>query len=691
MPQLIGGLAMLRIKHLKVSILTASGEIEFRAEFRAGLNIIRGDNSSGKSTLLSCIAYALGMEELLGGKSETILSYALRDYVELETGKAPIISSSVMLEIENKEKRIVCLRRFIRAQDKGSKLIEVIDGPAISVPGVYATKPTFVHDAGSATSEDYGFYRFLEEFIRFELPHVPSTKGGTVKLYIQTVFAALFIEQKRGWTDYIANIPYFQIRDAFEKVFEFILDMDVFENARRRSELSDAAAKIQTKWAELSYEISLIANRAVLSVDGIPQRASPEFDVTAVRVSKILKEGATPVHEYVAGKRNEVAAIEQERTQTDESGGGQEQEFKELSQAIVEASLSAEALSKDIAINTGSLRNNEKALEEAREDIERNKIARKITKIGGDLGLSSAAGVCPTCHQAVDDTLFLADTLVQPMSLEENIKYLDSQERMLESYVNGTKGLLEKQEGQLRAILDELSSLRRRAVAARRDFVVNDPAVRESLLRRKIQIEDDVDGVVKAEGEIKNVLAQLGVLKEEWQGNLQESAKLPKEYHSKNDLEKIRLFEKEFLAAAKMFGYRSADISEIEINWDTYKPYLAGTVLREINTKVDIKTDSSASDYVRLIWAYLLALYAVSNVRFGNHPGILVLDEPAQHSMSAGSVNALLRKLDQQQGLQSIVAASFDESDELYREETLGLEPNLIRLERKLFFVGGIE
>ncbi|TON79372.1 hypothetical protein CGH50_27835, partial [Vibrio parahaemolyticus] len=38
----------------------------FKFNFNSGLNIIKGQNSTGKSSILSCIYYNLGMEQLLG-------------------------------------------------------------------------------------------------------------------------------------------------------------------------------------------------------------------------------------------------------------------------------------------------------------------------------------------------------------------------------------------------------------------------------------------------------------------------------------------------------------------------------------------------------------------------------------------------------------------------------------------------
>ncbi|MCL9856031.1 hypothetical protein M0F12_19950, partial [Ralstonia solanacearum] len=110
--------------------------------------------------------------------------------------------------------------------------------------------------------------------------------------------------------------------------------------------------------------------------------------------------------------------------------------------------------------------------------------------------------------------------------------------------------------------------------------------------------------------------------------------------------------------------------------------------LREIRSKAQtsLTADSSASDFVRLIWSYLLALYQTSATRGfeGNHPGLILMDEPGQHSMRSSSQHALLQLLSGERRLQSIVAASFDENESVFIEATAGLDFKLIRWEGKV-------
>lgn len=153
-----------------------------------------------------------------------------------------------------------------------------------------------------------------------------------------------------------------------------------------------------------------------------------------------------------------------------------------------------------------------------------------------------------------------------------------------------------------------------------------------------------------------------------------------------------------FRANAGAFDYQSAPIKDIEFDLHTLLPYLAKIELREIiDTPTekqekaqppkdgDMAQNSSASDFVRLIWSYIISLYQTSahpTVK-GNHPGLIILDEPGQHSMATKSQLALFQMLASYPGLQAIVAASFDDSDAAFKESTTGVEFEYIRLGEK--------
>lgn len=167
-------------------------------------------------------------------------------------------------------------------------------------------------------------------------------------------------------------------------------------------------------------------------------------------------------------------------------------------------------------------------------------------------------------------------------------------------------------------------------------------------------------------------------------------ATFPSDLYSKRDRLKISILEKNFRANASAFNYTSAEIPEVQINAGTLLPALRDITLREV-LKRNVKSESSASDFVRLIWAFLLAVYQTSSSReyAGNHPGVVMFDEPGQHSMSETSQKALVNLMSGLKQLQSILAASFDESVAVFHRVTEGSHFHPIELPER--FIGPMQ
>ncbi len=402
-----------------------------------------------------------------------------------------------------------------------------------------------------------------------------------------------------------------------------------------------------------------------------------------VSVIKLLGDSEFGIEEYTGDLVRKIE--DAERRQRDDLREAPEEMVSKMELAVEEVSrLNSlhESIISEMHLNKSLLKEYSSTKESLMQDLSENKVARKLKEMGGDYRIQIAKDICPTCHQNVDDSLLLADTHVQPMNIDENISYLDKQVKMLERYMAGVDKVIEKQERQLRQIQNELADKKREVIGVRRD-ISSFSELSEAELRNQIKNEDEISQLEKASDGIDELTKELEELSVKFKKNKQARANLPKDHLSNNDRSKLRAMEKAFKKMAGEFEYKSANTSEIEINEETYLPFLSGIALREISEK-DIKADSSASDFVRLIWAYLLSIYQTSNKMKGNHPGFITLDEPGQHSMAHSSVNALFKALNGYSGLQSIVAASFNENDSDFATETDGVSFKLIQVGDKL-------
>ncbi|EMA3775401.1 AAA family ATPase [Vibrio cholerae] len=221
----------MKFRKLKVKILSEGQWYGFEYEFLPGLNIIRGDNSSGKSTLVNSLIYSIGMEELIGSKGPSSLPYALRTHFELDDKEYINVESYTLVELENSKGEVKTFKRYISSKDKDSKLVQIIHGDYLTQneSGSFNSSPVYLHDPNSATNEEFGFFATFEKFLGLELPNIADNKGYNRKLYLQYIFAALLIEQKRGWTNYIANTPYFGVSNVVQKTVSYLLNLDTFD------------------------------------------------------------------------------------------------------------------------------------------------------------------------------------------------------------------------------------------------------------------------------------------------------------------------------------------------------------------------------------------------------------------------------------------------------------------------------
>ncbi|XLZ68763.1 hypothetical protein ABT364_19740 [Massilia sp. SR12] len=673
------------IRAIRFKAVTEQGDFGFAFSFARNLTVIRAGNSGGKSTFVGCLLYALGMEEVIGGKGEKALPYAVRDYIENDSARLPISSSEVLLEVENRTGNVITLRRAVKDDERSTKLIEVFESAHLTkAESLGRAKPTYLHDSGGAQLDE-GFHRYLESFLELKLPKVARTNGQETKLYLQMIFAALAVEQKRGWTDYIANIPFYGVRDAKTRVAEFLLGLGVFEMVAKRNRLNLESVQIDTDWRGKLAELKSEAYRYGMALDGIPAGPSSEFDATKASVVKSGTPGVS-LTEYILQLHEEHQKLSRRAEESHRKTGAETvQEIEKTTEELRSLSVLHERALSSLTSHRSSQREYEGLLKETQEDLEKNKAAAKLRTLGAKLDLELATGHCPTCHQAVDDNL-LSDADSGPtMDLDMNISYLDSQSRMLKRQIAGLGEAIRELEGRTTELGQRLAG-KQDYLAALRGDVSSGTVESKALVRRQVQIEIDVhglEGLARRFSEDSEMLAKLG---EQLKANQLARRGLPHSAYSADDEKRIAAFQMHFRANAGSFGYKSAPINEIEISRENLTPSFTQMELREIIRKSDVVADSSASDFVRLIWSFLLALYQTSaNRNFeGNHPGLLILDEPGQHSMRVESQHALIQHLAGEAGLQSIVAASFDESDTVFKEATEGVKYHLIRWDGKL-------
>jgi chromosome segregation ATPase len=576
---------------------TDNQDYGYRIPFSPGLNIIRGDNSSGKSTFVNSLIYALGMEEIIGSKGSAALPYALKDRFDLDGEEKRVVNSTVYLELENKQGQIITLKRAIKSEAVDTKLIQIIEGAYLTNESVsnFRSQYTFLHDAGSAQDENRGFFAYLEKFLDLELPSLSDNKGKETKLYLQSVFSALLIEQKRGWTDYIANIPYYGVSGMREKVASFLLDLDSFRNTKKLNELQSQRARVLSEWSESATEIKVSVENKDLSVSGVSKAPSVEFDPKLVTIGERVGLEVKPFEQVKAELSQEMyEVVKSEKTQLSDDSPDLVAKIESVQGRIDELLLMQGMCGSQIKINESQLGQYKESLESIEKDLKGNKLTKKLVTFGVDEAeLDFAKGKCHTCLNPIDDILISPDSVAMPMSLEENITHLDNQKKMTKSLIDGLQKTIERDKGQLLTINREVAKFRKELISLKRD-IKSTNNIKEADIRKKIVIENRQAELKKLEEKVKGHLETLTSLAKHYKKLNSEIASLSKHSFTGNDWGKINAFSTEFKLLASKFGYRSAEVDEIEVKPGTLLPYLSDIELREqLETPTELQKKQS--------------------------------------------------------------------------------------------------
>lgn len=671
---------MLKINAIKIRIVTADGLYGFEQSFQNGLNIIRGNNSSGKSSLFQAILYALGLEELLGGKNEKTMQSVLKDQVEFpDSNFHEVLQSEVFLEIENKN--IITIRRSIVSPNESPKLVNIYYGNLLTGNNRYLKKQSmYIHDKGGATDMTYGFHFFLSEFLGWSLPEVMNNQGQPAHLYIQQIAPVFMIEQKSGWSDFFSTMPYYGIKQATSRVIEFILNMDIFENQKKKTELNYREDYIKETWKTEYIKISNLARDTRYDLQGLTENPSI-LNIKEVFLVKETENGVIDIESELLLLQKEYEELSQIPIKSiGENAEIFEKELNDLQYNLKQKSLLYDVLNSDLLLNKQQLEELNEQLLDVISDLQKNKSALKIRNLGGEIQSEIAVSICPTCHQHIEDSLLPHNVQEIPMSIDENIQYLESKKKMIEKYIEGQSKKCNEYNRNLDILKHELANIRAQIRSLKKDLIEDNRLPSISDIEYRLNLKKKIDFFDRKIDEFNELKEEFRNLSIEYKQLLVSKKNMLESFSSNTDRNKINDLEFFFKTALTDFKYESKPIKTIRISPDDYLP-LTQLITGE---KYNIRFDSSASDFIRCLWAYYIALMQTSLKYKGNHPNLLMFDEPKQQDMSEEGFKIFLHKLSKFSSEQVLVFASFENKEESFLSATEGLAYNLITIKEKL-------
>jgi hypothetical protein len=623
---------------LKNTVVTSSGDFGTRVEFDKGLNVLWADNTCGKSTTLNSILYALGLEILLGKKGFEAHKPALRSSLDYEGNSYEVLESFTQLEISNHRGEVVTVRRQIKGEED-DKLIVVNRAGVLTDPSSArdtAEEFFYIHTEGAAQRER-GFHFFLARFLGLTLPLVSTFRNTEVPLYLECIFPLLFIEQQRGWSALQATTPtQYRIKNVKKIAIEYVLNLDVSDLKKRRGEIAGAKANLRDEWRGLYRDVQRKAEdiggilkklpsqpEATLGEDQQPEIFVPQVDDKWINLRRNLiyrREQLNALKEETMlrmGRREN--KVEEKREELEDLESRlllQETALSRSRQSVHEEQRNLEMLDKRISA--------------AERDIEKNRDVLRLKQYGAYQEGSLKDGECPTCHQPVEDVLLDQANRNSPMSIENNIEFLREQKRAAELL---RRSSIRAKEAKRQVVVRnaEAAMRTRQKIKDLKTDLTNDariPAVSD--IREIVTLEEKVRRYEQTLEDVDAAASEFDELATRWHKILIKESELPSSVFSKDDEAKLEGLTKRFRENLSAFGFTSKKPTAIKLSADNYQP-----VMEEGNFEMSF--DASASDHIRLVWAYTLALQQVADLFDTNHLGISFYDEPAQQQVSKSS------------------------------------------------------
>lgn len=673
---------MLKINGLKINIHSTKGQFGFETLFHEHLNIVQGDNSSGKSTIFQSILYGLGMEELVGSRNDKAMQSVLKNEIlnDNRDKVADVIESSILLEIENESK--ITIERFIKSETKSSKLIRVYHGGLLTEDtSELESDLMYVHDPGSASDVEFGFFAFLESFLGFDLPKVQYNDGRMNKLYLQTLFPSFVIEQKVGWSDFLATVPFFNLKDKEKRAIEYVLGLDSWLIEEQKQEYQREKQVIEERWADNFGRLNEIARRSATEINGVDKSPFIITDIDRIFLSYITPEKGFSLGTYISFLEDELFTLEShEIPRIEDISQEKELELQKESEAYNLLMVRYNEIQNKSNISQESINTIQERLSQIEEELTHNKHHLKIKKLASDNDLTLAEDLCPSCRQPISDSLLPVDQIDNSMNIDQNIDYLESQKSIAQIYLINHRKELESLEQMSRTIEEALSNKRSSIRAIKRDLISDDRLPSAELIEKRIKLQNRLEFYKNIETELSELKDVFEEISDDWKIVLEKLEELPKESFSKTDFSKLSYLKKQFISLLEKFDYGSKSIKDLSISKDKLIPVAEG----QYHIKYNMRLDSSASDLVRAIAAYTLSLYKVSEEFETNHPGLIMLDEPGTQETAISTLREMLITL-QSYKAQSIVFASFKQSESDFKETTEGISFHHIKAPGKKF------
>jgi chromosome segregation ATPase len=376
---------------------------------------------------------------------------------------------------------------------------------------------------------------------------------------------------------------------------------------------------------------------------GIPNMPTAEFAQSATIELEALEDDWLPLQSAIENIRQRLSELDSlVIPETEESAPEVEEELNASKSKLSELTAVLETLQQEFSTYSQDKIAIEKRLSALRLDLKRNQDALKLQKLGSVLGKVAADRTCPTCHQEVTAELFPTASTVG-MAVEENIAFLKSQIDLYASTLRGLEVSMREARANYHAINEKLKRVRRRIRELKESLVQPSSSLSRARIEEIVQLQNRYDYLTSLQQSVDGLTDELRAIATAWAKLQTRLGEISGPDLSPRDEEKIGYLRATLREHLDRYGFRSFHTSEIDLAEDSFRP-LVRTIDKEGRlVERELGFEVSASDAIRLKWAYYLTLLSMSHAYNTNHPGLLILDEPGQQEIESESFVAFLR------------------------------------------------
>lgn len=623
----------------------------FDYNFQPGLNILSGDNSSGKSTVLSCIYYCLGMEQLASYGNADGLKECLKTSFKYNDTNYRVFESYAKLNLTNARGETATITRVIKSaheEDPNLLTVQIQNSPP---------EDKFVHASGD-TDHENGFYRWLSDYTDITIPVFTDEDGTKVKiLYLQQIFASSFVEQTKGWSDFFAQIPIFGTKKAKQKIVEYTLGLSGLIEEFEMDKLKEREKEYKNIWTNTIETFKAITSYYNLLTANLSETFTAELSPKKINSlsleTRIARGQYQNLEEIIAGLETDLRELKVKNllfrsalagsSELAKQHAGVSEKLKHLSQEY--KSIQNEKVNEEIKVQKYK-----QTFAQLTREIEALEGIHKLNQLQS-FHIGEVEN-CPVCNSSLLTNPDIVFTNIEKVSGLKSLAFYKSERSLYESYLKNSKDMISRfektasyYENRIAVVKDNLSILDSQ--------LLDDARIPSRIdISEEMRLKFDLEKTNKVAELFKRFKVDLSDISEKLASIRQRKAELKE--NTDLDEGKIAAYKNKFLEYLYTFGYSKEILFRIYISKDETNKLFPVVNATQTMPPQPIRLMSSASDFIRAQWAFYLTLLVKAN----QHLGILVLDEPSQHAIASADLQQLLKSASIIKDRQLILAIS---------------------------------